>query len=196
MYHLTASSNVASIVERRELLSAKRVAETVGLENISDFVRTRRPHHVVLESAGRAFHVRDQRPISERALAKCLSNGMTVGDYLELLNERIFFWATTDRLNRHYVRYRDEKPTILRFKTADIISLNSNVELCRLNSGATRANYHLGGKPPLRGRETFSSAARFSGAIGAVAEVTLVDRCILPSSIHKATSPYGPWRLV
>src|SRR5258708_18344731 len=119
---------------------------------------------------------------------------MNVSDYLYLINERVFMWATLDRLDRHFNRYRNEHPSIMRFQTGDILKLNPHVEFCKINSGATRPNFHLGGVAPRRGHETFQSVAQYSGNYSSVAEVTFPGKCKLPRVCCISKKPTGPWQ--
>jgi hypothetical protein len=194
LFHLTAMNNVPSIISSRTLFSTKRIVFDNGVEDATAFVRRRRPVHVVISRNGTEYHIRDQRPVSTKALLKCLIGGITVEDYFELLNERVFLWPTVKRLTRHYDRYKNEKPAILRFVTSELLGLNPHAEFSRLNSGATRANSYLGGIAPPRGRTTFCSLQDFPETASAVAEVTFVSACRLPKNVTIAKSPAGPWR--
>lgn len=140
--------------------------------------------------------IRDQRPLSEIALAKCLEDGWLCKDYYYYLNDRVFFWPTLERLNPHFNRYEDEKPLIIRLNTRDVITLNKNVKFSRLNSGATRPNAYLGGIAPKRGKNTFVVAPSFQFPIRKVAEVTFDVKCVLPQKVMYSSSPVGSWKNV
>src|SRR5580700_8058153 len=43
--------------------------------------------------------IRDQKPLSEKRLASCLRGGITVKQWLLLLNRRVFFWLEESRLD-------------------------------------------------------------------------------------------------
>lgn len=88
----------------------------------------------------------------------------------------------------------DEKPRIIMVRTADILGLNEDrVEYCRLNSGATRPNSHLGGIAPHRGPNTFLQANLYNHPSSSVAEVTVIDHCSLPADCFISDNPDGPW---
>lgn len=193
LYHLTHRVNLPKIVSTRTLFSASELFRQSGCE---DHVRIRRREHVLIEIDGHSIHIRDQRPISEKALPKCLEKGLRVPDYYELLNQRVFLWATVERLNRHYQRYATERPVLLRFLTEDIVRLNPHIEFSRLNSGATRANSHLGGIAPRRGRGTFQGPGAFDYGISSIVEVTFPFRCVLPEKFELSHTPEGPWKLI
>ena len=61
--------------------------------------RAHRPNCVLLQhpSHGRAA-IRDQKPMSDAALRRCLQDGMTPEEWYRLLNGRVFFWPTRSRL--------------------------------------------------------------------------------------------------
>ncbi len=147
---------------------------TQEYENI---LRKRRSAHVEIMIGGEPHFIRDQKPISEINLAKCLTDGWSIGDFLYHLNDRVFMWPTVVRLWSHFRTYADENPVILRFSTKNIFDANPHVKFCRLNSGATRSNSYLGGAPPMRGAATFLPAAEFNNAVREVAEVTFEKTC-------------------
>lgn len=193
LYHLTDARNVENIIQSGRILSATRIVEMSGREDGEAFLRTRRRRHEVVSVDGVNYFIRDQNPISPTALAKCLTGGWNCGDYVEHLNQRVFMWPTLDRLWRHYKRYEREGPCIFRFLTATLLEVNRNAEFSRLNSGATRANYHLGGVPPERGPETFLPAGQYPGLPSTVAEVAFVGSCRLPVTFDVGYSPDGRW---
>jgi hypothetical protein len=192
LYHLTSRENVHSIVSEGVIWSASALLQAADDHRVQRYLRERRPDHLTIKVRGRNVHIRDQRPISEKLLENCLLGGLVVGDYYELLNSRVFFWPTLERLRRHYKRYEAEGPTILRLRTQDLLDLN-HVQLSRLNSGATRANSYLGGIAPPRGRDTFQTPTDYEHRISSIAEITIENRCALPQNLEHGTSPDGPW---
>ena len=138
--------------------------------------------------------IRDQQPIVEKLLDKCLEDDWSCSDYYFYLNDRVFFWPTINRLERHFGRYESENPIIIRVSTEDVFQKNSNYKFARINSGATRANSYLGGIPPSRGKNTFQDINTYEGSIGNVAEVTFEGKCVLPKSFNYCRSPHGNWK--
>lgn len=196
LYHLTDQKNIPLIVKYGKLFSTNSLIERSGKEEYFLIKRIKRLTHYELKFNGEIFSIRDQRPISEKALKKCLTDNWECADYFEFLNNRVFMWPTIDRLSRHYVRYVSEHPIILRFETKSIVEINQNVKFSRLNSGATRANSYLGGKPPERGNETFKLAVDYAHSISSIAEVTFENECILPKTFCQSSSPNGIWELL
>jgi hypothetical protein len=118
-----------------------------------------RPHSVTLEHPryGTAV-IRDQKPMSEGALRKCLVGGLQPADWYRLLNRHVFFWLSRERLDRLLGAraYRSQRHTILEVDTAPLIAERAElVMLTPINTGSTIF------KPQKRGPETFLSISRY-----------------------------------
>jgi hypothetical protein len=114
-----------------------------------EIVRIEHPEH------GSAF-VRDQKPMPESVLSRCLV-GMTVQQWYEALNRRVFFWAEAERLRRFLRAYGEGPRIVLEVDTAGLLERHADlVALSRINSGAP-----FGGNPAPRGAGTFRSIAGF-----------------------------------
>ena len=123
--------------------------------------------------------VRDQRPIAESVLARCLT-GLTPRAWYRLLNRQVFFWPTEERLRRLLgARFNRGRPhCLLTVDTAALLARHGRrVRLSPINSGCTR--------PPMpRGRGTFRTVAAYPFAercrrrkpAEAVAEVTVLGK--------------------
>ncbi len=196
LYHLTDAGNLIGIVADKRLMSAVAMIESLAPDSVG-LLRTKREAHVQLSAGSRFYSIRDQRPISMKALAKCVSNDITPEQYLFLLNQHVFFWPSISRLERHYRRYQHEQPVIIRISTSALFERNPEKALfSRINSGATRANSYLGGVAPERGWHTFLMAEDYPSTISSVAEVTFKGECALPVAIEVGTSPTGLWQQV
>jgi len=198
LYHLTAQGNIKQILCERTLLSTSSIASEVfqSLEERRTFVRDRRPTHVILCTPNRRYTIRDQRPVSMKVLARSLTPGWTAGDFIKLLNGRVFFWPTIERLKRHYDRYASESPVIIRVESEELLDLNPHVELACLNTGATRCHPKYGGNAPTRGAGTFQPPNQIQFELRSIAEVTFPSSCVLPRKFWIGTSPEGPWQSV
>jgi hypothetical protein len=196
LYHLTDKDNLANILETKEILSTESIVNLTNWDNQqkNKFLSHRRKDHEIINTPTGNYKIRDQKPISLTNLVKCLTKGITTGEFFKLLNMRVFFWPTLKRLESHYNRYASESPIIHKVESSDLFNINSNPEFCRLNSGATRSNSHLKGAPPERGINTFLSAEKYNLRISQVAEVTFPTRCILPSKFYIGKTPSGPWK--
>jgi hypothetical protein len=195
LYHLTDKDNLANILKTKQILSTESIINLTSWdeEQKDNFLSKRRKVHEVINTSTTNFKIRDQKPISLTNLVKCLSKGITTGEFFKLLNMRVFFWPTIKRLESHYKRYAGENPIIIKVETSEIFKINSNPEFCRLNSGATRSNSHLNGAPPERGIDTFLPAERSNLKVSQVAEVTFPAKCSLPSKLYIGKTPAGPW---
>jgi hypothetical protein len=198
LYHLTDRENLERVKTHKELLSTESIVNLSSMEDDEkeEFLSQRRKSHATINVGDTSYRIRDQRPISLLNLVKCLTTGFTVKDFFRMLNNRVFFWPTLQRLESHYNRYKDERPIIIRVSTRELLDLNHHAEFCRLNSGATRSNSHLNGAPPERGEGTFSSAEIFNYSVGKVAEVTFPNNCKLPRNISIGNSLDGTWEEV
>jgi hypothetical protein len=95
--------------------------------------------------------VRDQKPMSETKLRSCLV-GMEPREWYELLNRRVFFWPTSERLTRLLSARENRNGPHVVIEVDSSILLEqqlSRTTLSRINSGSTFR------KPVPRGRETF-----------------------------------------
>ena len=87
--------------------------------------------------------VRDQKPMSDGALSKCLEDGLAPVDWYRMLNARTFFWLSRDRLRRllNARAYRDRPQTVLTLETRSLVKVHaSRTELSAINSGSTLFN--------------------------------------------------------
>lgn len=97
--------------------------------------------------------IRDQKPMSEKALRKCLKE-MTPAQWYRLLNGKVFFWLTAERVTRLLSAraYRDREHTVLTIDTARLLQNHQrDVTLSPINSGSTVY------KPQPRGADTFQT---------------------------------------
>jgi uncharacterized protein DUF7002 len=119
-----------------------------------DLATRRRPAEVELaHPAHGTMILNDNLPLSERALAACLDDGLTPQDWLRMLNERVFFWVDESRVARllgaRMNRARSRE--VLVFDTLGLVSAHAaRVEISPINSGSTLR------KPARRGLATFT----------------------------------------
>ncbi len=122
--------------------------------------------------------IRDQKPLSEGALRKCL-NGMVPHEWYLLLNGKTFFWPSEKRLLRLLGGrvYRDRQHCVIAVDTAELASRHEDrITLSPINSGAAIFN------PQPRGRDTFRPISAYpfhawcerrKSTVKAVAEVAV-----------------------
>lgn len=118
-----------------------------------------RPKPVLLRRKGHpAVTIRDQHPMSEKALERCLRDGVTPEQWFRTLNERVFFWLTRERLGRmmNSPAYVHMPHLVLTLCTRTIAEKHwSSVRLCAMNSGCTVPFAHP------RGAGTFLKPAEY-----------------------------------
>ncbi|WP_292492581.1 hypothetical protein [Mesorhizobium sp.] len=119
----------------------------------------RRPNSVPLAAEGRPGTVlRDQKPMDDGRLARCLDDGLTPRDWYELLNSRTFFWLSRSRIwgLLRARAYRNVPQTVLTLDTKRLVAAHRDrIWLSPINSGATLF------KPQRRGLATFQRVADF-----------------------------------
>ena len=159
LYHMAEAGSWESIA-RHGLLSTRALLDLFEIDDPvrGEILRMRRPSSVRIqhEAHGSAV-VRDQIPLSQTRLSKCLTD-MTFEQWLNVLNSRVFFWLTEGHLETllgarayrrlaHDVIVIDTQALLARYATS--------VTLSPINSGATMYN------PPARGTTTFVPIAEY-----------------------------------
>ena len=94
LFHVTTPGAWASI-RQHGLLSTKRLLVLFEVEaDLQQKLQTsRRATAVPLHHAQHGDVVlNDNQPLTEKALSHCLDDGLTPGQWLTMLNERVFFW--------------------------------------------------------------------------------------------------------
>ncbi len=154
LWHMAEDGSWPSI-QSKGLLSTSSL---LNLYKISGAERSaiearHRPQSVPIDYKGlpRAV-VRDQKPMSDAALAKCLRDDLKPEDWSRLLNSMSFFWLSTDRLFRllNAKPYRNLAHTVLTVDSASFVKAHhQEIRLCPMNSGCTKPF------PWPRGKDTF-----------------------------------------
>jgi len=199
LFHLTDPSNLDSILSDRILKSSKTLVDLIALNDKDNFLRTRRKGHKLIQNENLSFWLRDQDPLYEKIVMKNIDKDMSFGDFVLLLNSKVFFWATEKDLKTHYSRYerQNEKPIILKINTKELFEINkTEPKFCNLNSGAPRCSSYYKEGAPLRGTKTFLYAYEYDKLPSSVREVVFDSKCILPSKFYLATSPNALYKIV
>lgn len=180
LYHMAAEGSWSSI-ERHGLLSTSALLD---LYQISGHQR------VLLEDCHRSSctdvshpthgkaTIRDQKPMSDKRLIKLLTGGLSPKDWYRILNGKVFFWLSEDRLDRlrNTKGYKEHRQTIIKTSTAELVAKHSSkILLSPINSGCTWPS------PAERGIHTFSTFAAYpystrlrkAGRNNAVVELTV-----------------------
>ena len=158
LYHMAEDESWESI-RRHGLLSTSALLDRFEVEGEERFAieSARRPEIVRVEHPEHGVAlVRDNKPMQEKALERCLVD-MTPREWYEHLNRRVFFWVEWKRLLKLLGAraYRDRPHLVLEVDTAELLERHAErVSLSPINSGATFA---LGPAP--RGPDTFRCIA-------------------------------------
>jgi hypothetical protein len=154
LYHMAEDGSWPSI-QTHGLLSTKALLD---LFEVGDVERERvyshhRPESVTIrhQEYGVAV-VRDQKPMDDKGLIRSLGDGINPRQWYEMLNDRVFFWLSETRLERHLSAraYRDKSHTVLTIDTERLVHLHvDRITLSPINSGCTKP------MPQPRGANTF-----------------------------------------
>lgn len=196
LYHVAADGSWPSI-SRHGLMSTTALLDiwACNAEAREELETRRRPKSVSLRHSiyGTAV-VRDQHPMSDAALSKCLT-GMSLSDWYRLLNGQVFFWVKPQSMRAMVNAYPTNYHCVLTVNTNELLARHfAKVRLSSINSGSTQR------RPAVRGRATFRPISGYDPS-GPVHELTVaysvpdikelvlkVDRLI---SSKLATSPSG-----
>jgi len=147
LYHMAERGSWPSI-RKHGLLSTSALLDRykiAGAERQA-IEAARRPASVTLESKdlGQAV-VRDQFPMDDKGLTRCLQDALSPADWYRLLNAKVFFWLTRDRLLRllNAGLYRLEEHDVLALDSASLAAAYADkIWLCPINSGCTKPYPH------------------------------------------------------
>jgi hypothetical protein len=172
-----ATADSLEQIRRHGLLSTDSILSLVEMEPIrrKSLTTERRPQMTPLEHPkhGR-FTLRDQKPLRDEALEKCL-DGMTVQEWYQSLNSRVFMWANRERVDRLLAAkaYKYEDQLVLTIDSVKLVERHfDNISVSTINSGATLYT------PVRRGIQTFIKLKDFPTVKGTkpIAEVTVSKR--------------------
>jgi len=102
--------------------------------------------------------IRDNRPLADSKLEKALAGTMPISDWYRLLNGKVFFWLTVERLVKllSASNYANRTHIVLKVPTQDLLARTDlSVWLSPMNSGSTSPFGHP------RGPDTFKRITEF-----------------------------------
>jgi hypothetical protein len=182
LYHMATEGSWTASIKTRGLLSTEKLCDLFEVEPQlrNKLLREHRPESVQIknEKYGTVV-IRDQKPMSIKGLQRALKD-IAPEDWLAFLNERVFFWPSTDRLTR-MISARPYAPLVHDVLVVDSKSLLTdyaeNLWLSPINSGCTTPFAHP------RERKTFAQPAdypladriRVAGNKNMVAELAIKD---------------------
>jgi Family of unknown function (DUF7002) len=114
------------------------------------------------ERHGRAV-IRDQKPIVESKLRTALGGHMTPEEWYGLLNGKVFFWLTVERLTTLLSarEYRSKPHLVLTLETLPLASAYENsITLTSINSGNTLPIAHPRGRATFKNMKDYPFAER------------------------------------
>jgi hypothetical protein len=156
LWHMAEDGSWDSI-SKQGLLSTSALLDLYEIDGARrrEIESEHRPESIKISRSGFPDAViRDQKPMSDAALRKCLTDGITPSQWYEILNAKVFFWLSKRRLRRLLGAraYRAFPQTVLTLDTKSIVeSHKDNILLSPINSGSTIM------KPQPRGKGTFLS---------------------------------------
>jgi hypothetical protein len=174
-YHVSQRANLARLARTRRLESS---ANLIRRADESELLRRRRDEPTRIQVDGDTVILQDQLPLVFASAQ--LAEGWSEGDFVEFINEHVFFWPGTahgpikygDRLLEHY---EEQGPAVLRVRTRALLSANPGMTplFCPFNSGATRMQ---GGRRVSRGPDLFMPARSFPRTPGKAVELVFAER--------------------
>lgn len=119
--------------------------EISGLQR-NEIESCRRDHCFPITAQGKPGAViRDQLPMDDVGLVRCLPPDITPRDWYEFLNKKVFFWLTESRLFRltEARAYRQNEHEVLVVNTRKLVEEHyDSIWLCPMNSGTTKPMPH------------------------------------------------------
>lgn len=141
VYHMAESGSWPSI-RRHGLLSTSALLDLFEIrgEQRLAIESSHRPNSVQITHPVHGVAViRDQIPMRETALRKCL-RGCSPKEWYELLNRRVFFWVTEERVQTLLTAraYRANEHLVITVDSAKLLERHgSQARLSPINSGST-----------------------------------------------------------
>jgi hypothetical protein len=140
VYHMAEVGTWPSI-QRRGLLSTTASLDALGIAGAqrAALESAYRPEMSHLRPGGADDIVlRDQRPMPPRRLVQALPDGVTTEQWYRLINGKVFFWVSPERLGRLLRSYATSQHDVLRVETASLVDAHlARTWLCHMNSGNT-----------------------------------------------------------
>jgi hypothetical protein len=167
LWHMAADGTWPSI-QKNGLLSVTALLDLHGISGPArrPIEAQRRPQCVELDHPvhGKAV-IRDNKPMFEKSLLKCLEDQLKPEDWYRTLNAKSFFWVDKTRLDRLLgaKAYAKDIQSVLEIDTAKLIDRHRNqIRLASINTGQTLY------VPQARGLNTFKTIADFPSGEGKI----------------------------
>jgi hypothetical protein len=194
LYHMTEALNLPAISSFLKLFPADNLLRRVGFVNM---VRLRRKKAIIIEFDGFSVVIRGQQPLDPECLE--LDPGLTLPNYIQILNRRVFFWPGTEagpiKDGERMAQRHKESGITLRIPTSSLFEFNCHL-LPAFSLHNTGAAWCENGKKSHRGVNSFFTFEQFVGPIANVAEVSFEGTINLPKDTSFASNLGGPWRII
>ena len=203
LYHFAPLENIRQIMDRGEMLSARRIVEmavTYQPDQVDDpdtLLATPRRSKVSLRVGPResdVFTLNDQRPMT---LGNCFANlDCSPEEFVRTLNSYVFFWpGDTDgprTKGKHGASFvsRYHHFAALRFRFTDIEHGAVTLKFCGCNSGAPQERHRIRRSPAIF--RPFAEPKLVGQAVEVVAEGSLQ----LPDVLEYRSAAQPDWILV
>jgi hypothetical protein len=146
LYHLTFAANLPGI-RAHGLHSAASLADLHAFDDTEREATLIQRRRCIQNLQG--ISLRDQHAASEKKMKSCLV-GITIPEWLTLLNSKIFLFVEKEKALRLAEVYAEYPNVLLEVDTAQLLATHAaNATLCRINSGSFLYN------PRPRGRNSF-----------------------------------------
>lgn len=167
LYHMAEDGSWPSI-QQHGLLSTSALLTKWGYTGKKREVMesSHRPKKICIYHAdyGKAV-IRDQIPMPPEALETCLTTNMIPDEWYKLINGKIFFWTSRERLEMFLAakEYKNIPQLVIIVDTQLLLeSYASRVTLSSINSGSTYYDKNKYDRPPLRGLHTFKQIGAYN----------------------------------
>ncbi|WP_420382228.1 DUF7002 family protein [Novosphingobium sp.] len=147
LYHMAERGSWPAI-EQYGLCSTSALMDLYEIEGArrAQIELSHRPKSISIAANGLPGAViRDQIPMSDAGLKRALPSRLEPSDWYALLNSKVFFWLSVDRLHKltQAEAYRDDEHDILEVDTRSLIDAHRDkIWLCPINSGCTKPMPH------------------------------------------------------
>ena len=181
LYHMAVLDSHQGI-KANGLLSTRALLDLYGIKGKrrKKLLCERRDRIVKIENPNlpHPAYLRDQKPMNDEKLRKVLKNGMLPCQWYELLNGKVFFWLTKNRLHRMIKAYHGHQHLLLVLNTKKLVEdYSEKIWLSPMNSGCTKPFPHP------RDENTFSKIENYpwekrknKGIDNVVAELCVDDK--------------------
>lgn len=147
LYHMAERGSWPAI-ERYGLLSTSALMDLYEIDGAqrAQIELAHRPKSVSIAADGLPGAViRDQIPMSDSGLERALPSRLQPSDWYALLNSKVFFWLSVERLHKltQAGAYRDHEHDVLEVDTRLLVDAHRDkIWLCPINSGCTKPMPH------------------------------------------------------